>query len=45
LPVVRQAGSKGPVRRLMVDSERKTAAEEAAGHRRDAWDGGVRKDA
>lgn len=39
LPVARQAGSKGPVRRLMVDSERETAAEEAAGHRRDARGG------
>ena len=37
LPVVRQAGSKDPVRRLVVDSERKTAAEKVAGHRRDAW--------
>ena len=37
LPVARQAGSKDPVRRLVVESERETAAEEAAGHRRDAW--------
>ena len=39
--VVRQAGSKGPVRRQVVDCGSKTAAEKAAGHRRDArgWQG------
>jgi hypothetical protein len=39
LPVARQAGSEGPVRRPMVDPERKTAAEEVAGHGRDARGG------
>ena len=37
VPAARQAGSKGPVRRLIVETERKTAALKAAGNRRDAW--------
>jgi hypothetical protein len=31
------AGSKDPVRRLMVETEKKTAVKKTAGHRRDAW--------
>lgn len=45
LPVARQAGSKGPVRRLVVESERETAAAEAAGHQRDGRGGRGSEDA
>lgn len=45
LPAARQAGSKGPVRRRVVESERETAAEKAAGHRRDARGGRGSEDA
>ena len=38
-PAARQAGSKGPVRRPMIETERKTAADEVAGHGRDARGG------
>jgi hypothetical protein len=43
LSVVRQAGSRDPVRRLMADPK-EDGSLKAAGHLRDAGDGGVRKD-
>jgi hypothetical protein len=43
LPVARQAGSKGPVRRLMADPQRKTVAEKLLAIGGTRGDGDVRK--
>src|SRR5215813_1467969 len=45
LSAVRQAGSIDPVRRCVVETERKTAAERRRATRGTRWEGGVRKDA
>ena len=43
VPVARQAGSRDPVRRSVVETERETAIQKIAGHTQDTADGGARK--